>query len=859
MDHPALRHIIALASFIVLTALFFAPAVFHGKSIDQPDHFKAAGMGHTRAAQFAEQAPSDEYAAWSDAMFSGMPYGPGYGNPAPDLPSFRILERAVSWIGWENAAMTLLAMISFYILLSVLHVPPIVAIAGAACYAFSSYNIIITVAGHVVKAYAIAYMPLVPAAFFLLFRRQYLWGVCLFTYGLASAISTTHVQITYYLALLSVFLFAGLACHAFFSRKSISSSDTYLSPSNPRTCLIASLLLALGLLLAIAPNALRMYTDWDLARHSIRGPSELSRPADLRANPDPTPSSGLDKDYAFQWSYGRNELINLLIPNALGGESGGFLPPDSRLAKEMKRHGAHVPPQGLQTYTYWGDKPFTSGPAYIGAVVCFLFIFGMVLLRNPLKWWLLAASIFLTLMALGRNFDTFNTFLFHHLPLYNKFRTVEMALVIPALVFPLIAFLGLKSLLHDSLDTARSQRALYIALAVTAGFCLIIWAAPEFFLSFQSPSDQQLLADMPRWYVDALISGRRALARADALRSLLFIAGAAVLLATLIHTSRSPRRDKLILIAFAHLAVADLWIVDRRYLNDSHYISKHVWEAYTLSHADQLILQDSTQFRVLGLNNPWQDTNVSYFHCSVGGYHAVKLRRYQELIDRYMAAEHIRLLQTLQSPQSPLDLDRTLACLPSLNMLNTRYIIYNPEQPPLANPHAFGNAWLVSDIRIVPDADAELDALGQIDPKHTAVVDQRFAHLLTDFSANLDTSAHITLDEYRPPCLTYRYTAGSEQLAVFSEIYYPGWKAFIDGQPAETLRVNWILRALRVPAGEHTVSFRFDPDRYVTTARIGAISSFLILLLLVAAALYSLIRALRGTPSTLPPDIPPRS
>lgn len=825
-------HAIAFTLFTVLSAVFFAPAVFEGKSIYQPDHIKAAGMGGTRADKYAAQAPEDEYCVWNDAMFSGLPYGPGYGHPVPSLPSFRILERTVSWIGWENASMTLLAMLTFYILLYVIGVRGPAALGGALCYAFSSYNIIVIVAGHIVKGYAIAYMPLVPAGMFLLFRRRWLWGALFFTLGVAFSIGTTHVQITYYLMLLSFFIYTGGAIDSLRSR----IRSTKLIPVTG--------LLAVGVLLAVAPNALRMYTDWDMAKHSIRGPSELTTPADPAAPPAARPSSGLDKDYAFQWSYGRAELLNLLIPNAYGGESGGYLPTDSYLAKEMKRRGMAVSPQGIQTYTYWGDKPFTSGPAYMGAVVWFLFLMGMFLVRDRIKWWLLGGAVFLMLMSLGRNFDSFNTFLFYYLPLYNKFRTVEMSLVVPALVLPLIAFQGIGALLNDPFDEKRTMRALIWSVALTGGLCLVIWVAPEVFLNFRSPLDERQLADMPSWYVDALLSGRRALARADALRSLLFIVAAAAAVYLYLQSSRRARYGFWLAVAVSLLGIADLWNVNRRYLNDSHYTSRRAWEVYSPSVADKMILEDTTviHYRVLGLDNPWQDTNVSFYHRSIGGYHAVKLRRYQELIDRYMGNEHLRLVHTLQSTQSLAAASATLADAPCLNMLNTRYVIYNPVQPPLLNPHAFGNAWFVDDIRVVPDADAELSVLGEIDPKHTAVVDQRFAHLLNDFAIAPDTAAEIVLTEYRPPFLAYRSRTSSEQLAVFSEIYYPGWKAFIDGQPADPFRVNWTLRALRIPSGEHVVSFRFDPDGYIAAAYAGTVSSFLILLLFAIAVFYSLFR-----------------
>ena len=388
--------------------------------------------------------------------------------------------------------------------------------------------------------------------------------------------------------------------------------------------------------------------------------------------------------------------MTVLVPNVYGGGSGGTLDSSSELYKELKKNGAQVGKE-VQTYTYWGDKIFTSGPVYFGALVCFLFVLGMFVIRNPMKWWLLAGSVFLTFLALGRNFDSFNDLMFHYLPLYNKFRTVEMALV-------------------------------------------------------QQPA-----------------------------------------------------------------------------------------EMYKETVADKAILQDAgSTFRVLNINNPWQETNTSYFHHSIGGYHAVKLRRYQELIDHRLDGELRGIIGALQKAQTAEDVMSALAACPTLNMLNTRYVIYNPEQQPLKNPYAFGNAWFVDKLDMVDNADAEIEALNTIDPLRTAVVDKRFQEDLEGFVPQKDSTATIVLEEYRPNRLTYKSKADKEQLAVFSEVYYqPGWKATVDGKEVPHFRADWILRGMRVPAGEHTIVFEFRPSGYVTAAYVSSYSSFLILLLLIAAIGWS--------------------
>lgn len=816
----ALKHVVGLGLLVLATALFHRGSVLEGKSLNAPDHYKASGMGWTRAEQFAKEAPAGEWSAWSDAMFGGMPYGPGYGSATIALPSFRWVEVLVSWIGWDNAGMTLAGMVSFYILLCVLGVPLWGAVGGGMAYGLSTYNIIVIAAGHVVKAYAIGYMPLVVAGFFLLFKGRYLWGSTLFIVGLSLSIATSHLQIVYYLMLLSVFLWAGLMVE---SKREVSRSA------------ICGLLWV-GVMLSVAPNALRMYTDWDLSKQSIRGPSELkvSMGGEVKEV-----SGGLDKDYAFQWSYGRMELLNLVIPNALGGESGGRLGADTPLGAALKVRGVGVPKDGIQSYTYWGDKPFTSGPAYVGAVVAFMGILGFVLVRSRVKWWLLGGGVLLVLMSLGRNLDWFNSMLFAHLPLYNKFRTVEMALVGVGLLAPLGAFVGLRELVGSRLEVRRARRALWISAGIVGGLGLVVWVLPGWWLSFRSPLDGQMLAGLPEWYVEALEASRRGLAASDAGRTLGLVLVSALAVWVYLRSSRKAVYGACLAIGVSALAVWDLWDVDRRYLNESHYISKPVWETYALGLADKEIHEDKGHYRVLGLVNPWQDTEVSNYHASVGGYHAVKLRRYQELIDRYLGAEHGRLVQSLG--RGWVEVSAALAGSRVLNMLNTKYIIYDKEQSPLVNGYAQGNAWCVGAVRVAVDADEELGELGKIDVRTEAVLGAQFGGAVEGLEAGLDSSGVVRLSEYRPSTLVYKSELVREQVVLFSEVYYPGWRAYIDGTEVEVLRANWILRALRVPSGSHEIRFRFEPSGYVAAAQIGSLSGLAILALLVGVTLYSVV------------------
>lgn len=821
------KHIVALILFLGLVMVYFSPAVFDGKVVMQTDSVKAIGLGGSQMEQYEKTAQPGEFSAWSDAMFGGMPYVSGYGRPAPDMPSYTIVEHWLKAVGYMDASMVFVGLVCFYILMCILGVNWWLAIAGAIAFAFASYNIIIIEAGHVLKAYVIAYMPLTLAGMALLFKRKYLWGSVVFLLGVALSISNSHIQITYYLVLLCLFIYGG------YTVKKIK--DKAFGEWGK-----VSLIMFACVILAVLPNAQGMYSNWDLGQHSIRGKSELTPKPDASGKVEKA-SSGLDKDYAFQWSYGWKELFTVLVPNAYGGGSGGTLDSSSELYKELKRNGAQVGKE-VQTYTYWGDKIFTSGPVYFGALVCFLFVLGMFVIRNPMKWWLLAASVFLTFLALGRNFDAFNDIMFHYLPLYNKFRTVEMALVIPGMVFPIVAIWGLHEIFARKVDDVRLKKGLLWALGLTGGLCLVLWLMPSLLLNFRSTYDAQFQSQVPEWYYSALLMDRASLASADALRSLIFILLGAGLLFWYWKSTDKKKTAVFVSAGIALLILIDLWSVDRRYLNDSNFVKpKDIENTYKQTVADTEILKDgNSTYRVLNLNNPWQETNTSYYHHSVGGYYAVKLRRYQELIDHRLDGELRGIIGALQKAQSVNDVLPALAASPSLNMLNTRYIIYNPEQPPLMNPFAFGNAWFVDKLDIVENADAEIEALNRINPLETAVVDKRFQRDLEGFVPQKDSTATIVLEEYRPNRLTYKSKAEKEQLAVFSEVYYqPGWTVTIDGKEVPHFRADWTLRAMRVPAGEHTIVFEFRPQGYVAAAYVSSYSSFFILLLLIIAVGWS--------------------
>ena len=814
-------HLIAILLFLGITVTYFAPAVFEGKTIQQADMIHATGMGNSQAKKYEKTAKPGEFGAWSDAMFGGMPYNAVYGDPAPKLPSYTWVEQLVKGIGVFNAGIVFAGLISFYLLMCVMGVNRWAAIAGSIAFAFASYNIIIIAVGHITKAYVIAFMPIVLSGMLLLFKRNYLWGSILFLLGTALSVNNFHVQITYYLILLCLFIYVG-----YLAGKIKRKEWKELSK--------ATAIMAACVILAILPNARSLFVQWELGKTSLRGATELTTvtPSGEKI------SSGLDKEYAFQWSYGKGELLTFLIPGVYGSSSGESLNNSPEFAKALRTAGYRVNKE-TRSPMYWGDKTSTSGPVYFGAGICFLFLLGMFVIKSRMKWWLFAGAVFLTLLALGRNLDWFNTFLFHYLPFYNKFRTVEMALVIPGLVFPIIAFWGLKNILEEKPDAKLLKKGFILSLSITGGICLIIWWFPGLFFNFQSEYDTMLQYDKQPWY-DALLQDRTHLASSDAFRSLVFIVLTAALVFIFMKSKNKKQSALLLGIGVIVLTLADLWTIDKRYLNDNNFKKQTLEETYQESAADKEILTDKDlSYRVLTLNNPFQETTVSFFHHSIGGYYAAKLRRYQELIDHRLIKE----MEIITRQTSIEGVQQALGSAPSLNMLNTRYIIYDPKQPPIVNPHAFGNVWFVPEVKIVENADAEIAALDSINPLQIAVVDKRFADDIKNFTPMqpLDSTASIFLTGYRPNHLIYTSKTNSQQLAVFSEIYYqPGWEATIDGRPAPHFRANWTLRAMIVPAGEHRIEFDFHPKGYVIASYVTAFGSFFILLLLVAGAVFSI-------------------
>ncbi|MFR9165796.1 MAG: YfhO family protein [Dysgonomonas sp.] len=822
-----LPHVGAIVCFLIITFAYFSP-LLEGKTLPQSDVQQYEGMAQELREYYIKEGASS---AWTGSMFSGMPsYQIGVWGSNPNLLDY--LERPLKTIGASSAGPVFTGMLMAYILFVVMGFGVIPAMLGAVAYSLSSYNIIIIEAGHVTKAWTLAYMPMVVASMMALFRRKFLISGLLMALGLCMMIKSNHLQVTYYAGLLCALLYIG------FLIKSILNKEY-------KGLLKASGILVIAVILAVLPNLSTIYGNYEMGHESIRGKSELSQPTESEKQ-----SSGLDKDYAFAWSYGKGETLSLLIPNIQGGASGGLLGPESNFYKQInslaRASGQQLPSEGIQSPTYWGDQPFTSGPVYFGAVICFLFLLGMIIIKSKVKWILLAATVLFIFLSWGRNFESFNDFFFYHFPFYNKFRAVSMGLVIPALTMIIVAVWGVVEFFSGNIEQKKLQKALYWSGGVMLVLCLFFWITPDFFFNFTSVNDAQWKSQYPDSAYLALLSDRKDLLASDALRSFIFIALAfAVLWFSFKMKSDRGKIAFSCTIVLAVLVLVDLWGVDKRYLNDKMFQNKSAYtsQKFVQSNADKMILQDkSPSYRVLNLNDPFRESRTSYFHKSIGGYHAAKLKRYQELIDYRLQGEITSIIGSFESQ----NIDTIMSGfkkLPSLNMLNAKYIVFHPEQPPLINPYAYGNAWFVSDYYLAENADKEIEALNTLDPRKTAVVDKRFENELSGFKIVPDSAASIEMTMYKPDKVSYKSKTNSEQLAVFSEIYYAkGWEAYIDGKFVPHFRVDWTLRGLRVPQGEHEIEFKFIPHTYNMTRTISTASSVVLILVLLGALVLAFRR-----------------
>lgn len=778
-----LTHAGIILFFFIIAAAYMSP-VFDGKVIQQGDAISWQAMTKEQQDFYHNTGTPT---AWNSSMFSGMPsYQITTTTPTSNV--FNKFKNSIFLIHIDygaNIGIVFMYLLGFYVCLIVLGCNPWLSLLGALAFGLGSYNIIIIEAGHITKAHAIALMAPILGGMMLTFKKNYVWGGILFTLALGMQIACNHIQITYYTMLAAIFL--GLAYFVY------SLKDKWF-----KQFLIGVGVLLIGCALAIGVNARQLFVNQEYVKYTMRGGSEISiTPEDLYKDGEPASiagTNGLDKDYAFSWSYGKGETYTLLVPGAYGGGSGEKVSRESEFYKNFRQEQAPL---------YWGDQPFTSGPVYFGAIIIFLFIFGLFVVKGPDRWWLVLATLLAILMAWGKNLMGFNGFLFDKLPLYNKFRTPSMSLVIANVTMVLMAVLALKAVFdkENPIETKKLNRALYISTGISAGFILLMMVFSNSF-AFTGSSDVEMAKQYgAQWQSiqDILMADRRALFMSDSWRSLIFILLAFGLL--WLYINQKIKKSGIIIGVLACLVLVDLWGVDRRYLNDQNFITEKKLKLKP-TQVDQTLDQYAAQFkdedyRVLDLSvNTFNDARPSAFHHQIGGYNAAKLRRYQDIIDFYIS-RHINM--------------------GVLNMLNARYFVVPGQdgQPQVQrNPNALGNAWFVNEYQLVEDPNAEILALNSFGPADTAIIDKRFASMVQGKNLERDSNSVITMEHqkpYNPDYVVYKTKTSKEQLAVFSEVYYaPDWRAYIDGKPAEYFRVNYILRAMVVPAGEHKIEFKCE-------------------------------------------------
>ncbi|MEP2771021.1 MAG: YfhO family protein [Fulvivirga sp.] len=799
-----LPHLIAIITFLIVTIIFFKPFFFDNKSLDQHDINQWKG-GAQELIEHREA--TGEEGLWTNSMFGGMP---GYFVDVQWSDGIITTIKTVLVAGLAHPVRNIfLAFISFYILLLAFKVRPYLAIGGALAFGLSSFLIIGLGAGHNARIGAIALMPLVLAGIHITFKRHTVLGFGVTAAALALELRENHLQITYYL-LLMVLVYGLIMLIEAFKQGELKPFLTKLG------------VLIVAALLAVGTFAGKFWSTYEYSKYSMRGPSELSTLGDESDNTD-----GLKKDYAFQYSNGILEPLTLLIPDYFGGASSNYLVQDeeSEVLKALQRAGDQQTANQLARYTsaYWGNQPLTA-PYYAGAIICFLFVVGLFLADRKIAIWLGAITALAIVLSWGDSFKVFNYFMFDYFPGYNKFRSVTFALTMAFVAMPLLGFIGLEKLLSTGI-TKATQKKLLVALGSTAGFCLLVVMFAGM-ASFTKEGESQL----PQWFLNALTSDRESLMRSDAFRSFLFI----IIAAIAIYLRLKDTISYPVTAAILSLAILiDLASVDRRYFGDDNYRRTTDRSFFNPTEADLEIKKDKSKYRVYNLQGAMNEARTSYHHHSIGGYHGAKMRRYQDLYDYCIANETQQMIQSLQTG------NRDLSDFGVINMLNTKYLMYGAQRNAIIpNIHANGNAWLVSTVEKVNSPDEELSTTCELNTASTAVIDAgKFQLNKTAFNTN----GTVTLASYQPNKVEYQAKVEGESFAVFSEIYYPvGWEATIDGKPVDILRVNYVLRALKVPQGKHTIVFEFKPDSYYIGNKITFASSILLLLVLLGSLGYTI-------------------
>jgi hypothetical protein len=798
-------HFIAVILFVCISFVYFSP-ILEGKQL----------IGHDTESWMCMAKEMNDYNSthddvtlWTNSMVAAMHTFQISANQPYNFIQyvekvFRIFPNPIFFL--------MLYLIGFYILLLNFRVNPWLSIVGAIAFAFASYNFIIIAAGHNSKAITIAYMAPLIGSVFMAFRYKRFAGSVLTAFFLSLAIRANHIQILYYTVIILLFLAVVEFIYSIRKKEITSFIKT-------------SAFLLVAAIIAVGMNATALMTTYEYGKYTMRGESN-GLTADTQSS-----QHGLNKEYITQWSYGVDETMTLLIPNFKGGASGGTLSADSETAKKLGSLGVpNVEKMMKETQLplYWGTQPGTSGPVYLGAVIIFLFVLGFFLVDKRVLWWLVPMIVLTIMLSWGRNFMWLTDIFIDYVPLYNKFRTVSMILVAAGFGITLIAMLALKEIFDEKTDKSKLFRPVLISAAITGGIALVFAAIPSLAGDFISAGDAQFQGDYA-FLKETLPLDRANMLRTDALRSFAFVFVAAGLIWLY---SKNLLKKNVGFVLFAVLFIVDLAPVAKRYLNDNNFQRKRRTESFIKpTTADKIILEDKSQYRVLDATvNIFNDATPSYFHKNIGGYHAAKLRRYQELINMQMEKEMGQLFGAFGRATSPELIQQTFDSLGVLNMLNLKYLIFNKEAAPLVNPYANGNAWFVKKIRIASDANEEMFLVGEIDTKSEVVVDKIFADKLPA-ELTPDSSARIALTSYKPNHLIYDFSSSTDQVVVFSEIYYDkGWNAYINGEKADYVRANYLLRAMPLKAGNYKIEFKFEPTSYSVGNTIAIISSILLLI-----------------------------
>lgn len=811
--------VLVVVLFAVISFAYFFPADLDGRILYRHDASAGRGAGQ-EVSEYHER--TGKVSRWTNATFSGMPTY----QTAPSYQSTGVLNQVMKayhlWLP-ENVWYVFAYLLGFYILLRAFDFRWHLAALGAIVWAFSSYFFIIIAAGHIWKVMALAYLPPLIAGLVWAYRGKLLRGFCVTALFSAFEIDANHVQMTYYY----LFVIAAMV---------IAYGVDAVRRGQWKGFLRATGVCAAGALIGVLLNLSNLYHTWQYAQESMRGKSEL-----VKKNVTNQTSSGLDRDYITQWSYGIDETWTLLVPNAKGGAS----VPLAANAKAMEK----ADPNFMQIYQqmgqYWGDQPGTSGPVYVGAFVLMLFVLGLFIVKGPMKWALLGATVLSILLSWGHNFMPFTDFFLDYVPMYSKFRTVASILVIAEFTIPLLAMLALKRLVDEPDLMGKQMRWVYVSFGLTGGIALLFALMPTvFFSDFISAAELEALKGIPADYLAPLESNLRSIREgifvADCWRSFWIIAIGMALL--LLYRYRKLKAEYMVG-AMVLLCLIDMWQVNKRYLNDGMFVEKSVREqAQPMTETDRLILRDKDlDYRVLNLaSNTFNENETSYYHKSIGGYHAAKLRRYQDLIDNYIAPEMQQLMSALTKAGGDMTKVKGDSIFPVLNMLNAKYFIVplqNNKTVPIQNPYVLGNAWFVDKLNYVNNANQELEALGKLNLRHEAVADARFKTVLGEATPQ-DSTSVVKLTAYAPNQLTYEVKSATGGVMVFSEIYYPEWTATVDGKPVEIGRADYVLRALKVDKGQHQVVLTFDPKSVKQTETV-AYAAYVVLLLVVLFGLYA--------------------